>query len=260
MQGERIYRKMLTHQDGAGGLGEKRMRLDKLLANMGVGSRKGMKKVLKSGLVSVNGQVVKDGKVHVNPETDLITCQGEGIHYQKYVYFMMNKPKGVLSATEDLRDKTVIDLLQPEDQHFDVFPVGRLDKDTEGFLLLTNDGKLAHELLSPKKHVPKTYYADVDGVVTEEDQLAFKQGVCLDDGYRTLPAELEILESAAQSKIKLTIVEGKFHQVKRMFLAREKKVLYLKRLSMGTVQLDPVIALGKYRELMEEELEQLKNR
>lgn len=236
------------------------MRLDKLLANMGYGSRKEMKKVLKSGLVQVNGQVVKDGKEHVNPEEDHVTCQGEKIEYREYVYLMMNKPDRVLSATEDLHDRTVVDLLEPEHQHFDVFPVGRLDKDTEGFLLLTNDGKLAHELLSPKKHVPKTYYADIDGIVTEEDQLAFKQGVTLDDGYTTLPAELKILESAPQSKIELTIVEGKFHQVKRMFLAKGKKVRYLKRLSMGSLELDPYLGLGEYRELTNQELEQLRER
>jgi 16S rRNA pseudouridine516 synthase len=236
------------------------MRLDKLLANMGYGSRKEMKKVLKTGLVQVNGEVVKDGKAHVNPETDHVTCQGEKVEYQEYVYLMMNKPDGVLSATEDLRDQTVVDLLHAEYQHFEVFPVGRLDKDTEGLLLLTNDGKLAHELLSPKKHVPKTYYSDIEGEVTEEDQLAFKQGVILDDGYHTLPAELKILESATQSKIELTIVEGKFHQVKRMFIARGKKVCYLKRLSMGSLQLDPNLSLGEYRELTNEELDQLKNR
>jgi 16S rRNA pseudouridine516 synthase len=236
------------------------MRLDKLLANMGYGSRKEMKKLLKTGLVQVNGQVVKDGKAQVNPEKDQVTCQGEKVEYQEYMYLMMNKPDGVLSATEDLRDRTVVDLLHPEYQHFEVFPVGRLDKDTEGFLLLTNDGKLAHELLSPKKHVPKTYYADIEGVVTEEDQVAFKQGVTLDDGYTTLPAELNILESATQSKIELTIVEGKFHQVKRMFIARGKKVSYLKRLSMGSLQLDPNLKLGEYRELTNEELDQLKNR
>lgn len=233
------------------------MRLDKLLSNMGYGSRKEMKKLLKFGLVTVNGQVIKDGKVQVDPNQDKVLCQGDEVEYKEYVYFMMNKPKGVLSATEDARDKTVLDLLQGKDQGFSPFPVGRLDKDTEGLLILTNDGKLAHELLSPKKHVPKTYYADIDGVVTEEDQIAFKKGVSLDDGYVTLPAKLKIVESASQSKIELTIFEGKFHQVKRMFLSQGKKVLYLKRLSMGKVSLDPRLKLGEYRQLTEDELEHL---
>jgi 16S rRNA pseudouridine516 synthase len=236
------------------------MRLDKLLSNMGYGSRKDMKKLLKSGQVSVNGQIIKDGKMQVDPGQDKVQCQGEEVTYKEYVYYMMNKPKGVLSATEDARDKTVLDLLQEKDQGFNPFPVGRLDKDTEGLLILTNDGKLAHELLSPKKHVPKTYYADIEGVVTEEDQIAFKHGVRLDDGYVTLPAELKIIESSSQSKIELTIFEGKFHQVKRMFISQGKKVVYLKRLSMGKVSLDPHLKLGEYRELNEDELEHLQNR
>lgn len=236
------------------------MRLDKLLSNMGYGSRKDMKKLLKSGQVSVNSQVIKDGKMQVDPARDRVDCQGEEVHYKENVYFMMNKPQGVLSATEDARDKTVLDLLQEQDKGLQPFPVGRLDKDTEGLLLLTNDGKLAHELLSPKKHVPKTYYADIEGVVTDEDQNAFKLGVRLDDGYTTLPAELKILESSSISKIELTIYEGKFHQVKRMFLSQGKKVVYLKRLSMGTLKLDPLLKLGEYRELHEKELEYLQDR
>jgi len=236
------------------------MRLDKLLSNMGYGSRKDMKKFLKSGQVFINEKVVKDGKTQVDPQKDVITVAGEVVEYKEFVYFMLHKPQGVVSATEDNRDRTVVDLLEEEDQIFEVFPVGRLDKDTEGLLLLTNDGKLAHELLAPKKHIPKTYFAHIEGKVTEEDILAFEEGVVLEDGYKTLPAQLVIEESGELSKILLTIYEGKFHQVKRMFLAQGKKVVYLKRVSMGPLQLDPALPLGQYRELTEAELDLLRNR
>jgi 16S rRNA pseudouridine516 synthase len=172
---------------------------------------------------------------------------------------MMNKPPGVLSATEDNVGETVIDLLEIEDQVYEPFPVGRLDKDTEGLLLITNDGQLTHQLLSPKKHVPKTYFAVIDGEVTEEDIKAFAAGVTLDDGYLTKPGELKIMKSGIRSDIELTITEGKFHQVKRMFQAVGKRVVYLQRLSMGPLQLDETLELGEYRELSDEEVELLKN-
>lgn len=227
---------------------------------MGFGSRKEVKILLKSKAVEVNGEMVRDPKVHVKAETDEVTVDGERVEYTEFIYLLMNKPPGVISATEDKYDETVIDLLKEEDAHFEPFPVGRLDKDTEGFLLLTNDGKLAHELLSPKKHVDKTYYARIAGAVTEEDQEAFQRGVMLDDGYTTKPAKLSILESGSVSEIELTITEGKFHQVKRMFESVGKEVTYLKRLSMGPLELDPAIELGQYRHLTEEELEKLKQR
>lgn len=233
------------------------MRLDKLLANMGYGSRKEVKQLLKQKAVRVDDVVVKDAAMKVDTEKQIVTVFGEPVEYTEFIYLMMNKPQGVISATEDNRDETVIDLLDPLHQHFEPFPVGRLDKDTEGFLLITNDGQLAHNLLSPKKHVPKTYYADIEGRVTEADIEAFAQGVTLDDGYHTKPGHLVILEAAEQSKIELTIQEGKFHQVKRMFEAVDKKVTYLKRLSMGPLQLDPQLALGEYRELTETELNTL---
>lgn len=236
------------------------MRLDKYLSNMGYGSRKEVKVLLKSKAVEVNGEIVRDPKVHVNEHKDHVIVQGEAVAYTEFIYLLMNKPQGVISATEDKYDKTVIDLLAESEQHFEPFPVGRLDKDTEGFLLLTNDGKLAHELLSPKKHVDKTYFARVEGIVTEEDVEAFKAGVVLDDGYVTKPAHLLILESGAVSEIELTITEGKFHQVKRMFESVGKRVIYLKRLSMGPLSLDPDINLGNYRHLTEEEVSSLKNR
>lgn len=235
------------------------MRLDKLLANMGYGSRKEVKQLLKQKAVTVDGAYVKDAALHVDPEKQIVSVFGERVVYTEFVYFIMNKPPGVISATEDLRDETVIDLLEPLHQHFQPFPVGRLDKDTEGLLLLTNDGQLAHNLLSPKKHVPKVYYAQIEGVVTEEDAEKFANGVELDDGYVTKPGKLGILKSAQQSEIELTIQEGKFHQVKRMFEAVGKRVTYLKRISMGSLILDENLALGEYRELTTEELNGLQN-
>ncbi|MFD1207163.1 pseudouridine synthase [Sporosarcina contaminans] len=231
------------------------MRLDKLLANMGYGSRKEVKQLLKKGAVRVNGETVKDPACKVEPTTEEVTIFGERVVYREFIYLMMNKPQGVISATEDLRDRTVIDLLDAEYKHFQPFPVGRLDKDTEGFLLLTNDGKLAHELLSPKKEVPKMYYAHIEGKVGEEDIRKFAEGVSLDDGYFTKPGELKVLKSEElRSEIELTITEGKFHQVKRMFEAVGKRVIYLKRMSMGPLILDDQLKLGSYRELTEEEI------
>lgn len=233
------------------------MRLDKLLANMGYGSRKEVKVLLKQKAVTVDGEVVKDSAMHVDPEQQNVSVFGERVEYIEFIYVMMNKPPGVISATEDRQDQTVIDLLDPYIQHFEPFPVGRLDKDTEGLLLITNDGNLAHNLLSPKKHVPKWYYAKIDGVVTEADIEAFAQGVTLDDGYHTKPGELKIVASGDESEIELMIQEGKFHQVKRMFEAVGKKVTYLKRLSMGPLQLDEELELGDYRELTKDELTSL---
>lgn len=233
------------------------MRLDKLLANMGYGTRKEVKVLLKQKAVTVDGETVKDSSMHVDPEKQNVSVFGDRVEYVEFIYIMMNKPPGVISATEDKVDQTVIDLLDPFLQHFEPFPVGRLDKDTEGLLLITNDGTLTHNLLSPKKHVPKWYYAKIDGVVTEEDIQVFAQGVTLDDGYHTKPGELVILASGEQSEIELMIQEGKFHQVKRMFEAVDKKVTYLKRLSMGSLKLDEELALGEYRELTKEELQSL---
>lgn len=235
------------------------MRLDKLLANMGYGSRKDVRQLLKKGMVRVNGDTEKDPARHVDPGQDAVSLLGEEVEYKEFIYLMLHKPPGVLSATEDTRDRTVVDLLGSEERHFKPFPVGRLDKDTEGLLLLTNDGQLAHSLLSPKKEVPKTYFARISGTVTEEDRVAFSQGVILDDGYETKPGILKILHSGDISEIELTITEGKFHQVKRMFEAVGKKVVYLKRLSMGPLVLDKQLEIGDFRELTEDELQQLKN-
>lgn len=235
------------------------LRIDKMLANLGYGSRKEVKALLKNKAVKVNDQIIKDAKHQVNPDKDEVTLHGDIVEYKEFIYLMMNKPPGIISATEDKMEETVIDLLQIEDAVYNPFPVGRLDKDTEGLLLITNDGKLAHHLLSPKKHVPKTYFAMIKGEVDETDVAAFKKGVTLDDGYVTKPGDLKIQKAGLTSDIELTISEGKFHQVKRMFESVGKKVVYLKRLSMGPISLDESLALGEYRELTEDEIDLLHN-
>ena len=238
----------------------KKQRIDKVLSNLGYGSRSELKKICKNGLVKVNGKVINNPGVQVDVENDEIIFDGEKVTYKEFIYLMLNKPDGYISATFDKRDPIVLDLIDKEDLVFEPFPVGRLDKDTEGLLVLTNDGQLAHRVLSPKKHVPKTYYAKIEGVVTEDDIKAFAKGVTLDDGYETMPAELVILKSDKISEIELTIHEGKFHQVKRMFESVDKKVIYLKRLSMGKLQLDKNLALGEYRELTDEEIKMIEER
>lgn len=232
-------------------------RLDKILANMGFGSRKEVKALIKSGCVEIDGRVVKEAEGKINPEHQIIRVNGAIINYRKHVYIMMNKPQDVISATEDAKYKTVLDLLDGEYSNYQLHPVGRLDKDTEGLMLLTNDGKLSHGLTSPKRGIPKIYYAEISGAVDNEDVAAFKEGIVLEDGYKTLPADLEVIEKASFSKIRLTIYEGKFHQVKRMFEAVDKKVVYLKRLSIGTLELDEALKPGQYRELTDEELKDL---
>lgn len=238
----------------------KKMRVDKLLSNVGVASRAELKKYCKQGLISVNGKVINNPGVQVDSENDEVMFNGEKIVYREFVYIMLNKPDGYISATFDKYDPIVLDLIDQSYLVFEPFPVGRLDKDTEGLLVLTNDGQLAHRVLSPKKHVPKTYYAKIQGKVTEEDILAFEKGVVLDDGYETMPSQLKILKSDEMSEIELTIHEGKFHQVKRMFESVGKKVVYLKRLSMGKLKLDETLELGDYRELTEEEVKLIEER
>ncbi|TXL60574.1 rRNA pseudouridine synthase [Cerasibacillus terrae] len=231
------------------------MRLDKLLANVGIyGSRKDVKKILKKGKVMVNGARVKAGSIHVDPEVDEIDVNGELVTYREFIYLMLNKPPGYISATEDDIHETVIDLLAEPLQYSKPFPVGRLDKDTEGLLLLTNDGKLAHRLLSPKQGIEKEYYAKVRGVVDDKDVNSFQNGVLLDDGYMTKEAQLHILSQDEISEVKVTITEGKFHQVKRMFQAVGKEVVYLKRIRMGEIILDSSLSLGDYRELTNQEM------
>ena len=233
------------------------MRLDKYLCETGFGTRSQVKDLLKKGQVMVNGEVVKKPELKINETTDQILCQGEKASYQKNIYLMLHKPAGVVSATEDNREKTVLDLVRPEDRKNGLFPVGRLDKDTEGLLLLTDDGELAHRLLSPKKHVDKTYYAKIDGQVTEEHVKQFREGLDIGDEKKTLPAVLTILLSGPGSEIEVTIHEGRFHQIKRMFEAVGCKVTYLKRLSMGSLVLDETLPPEEYRPLTEAELEGL---
>ncbi|KZE64637.1 16S rRNA pseudouridine(516) synthase [Fictibacillus phosphorivorans] len=231
------------------------MRIDKWLSNTGYGSRKEVKHLLKSGAVKLNGSVIKDPKTQADPEKDHVLVHEEEVIYKEFIYLMMNKPQGVISATEDTRHETVVDLLYMEDQNFEPFPVGRLDIDTEGLLILTNDGQLAHTLLSPKKHVPKTYFAKINGSIPDDAFATFKEGVILEDGYKTKPAYLKVLQNNTdESEIELTITEGKFHQVKRMFEAIGRKVVYLQRIQMGQLKLDESLDLGMYRELTEEEL------
>lgn len=233
-----------------------KLRLDKYLAEMNLGTRSEVKKLITKGQIQVNRTIVKKPEIKLDPISDRVQYQDREITYVTYEYYMLNKPSGVISATEDKRDTTVIDLIESR-QRKDLFPVGRLDKDTEGLLLITNDGALAHRLLSPKKHVDKTYYAKICGEVTKEDIEIFEKGICIGDEKLTLPAKLVILKSGAESEIELTIQEGRFHQVKRMFQAVGKEVVYLKRLSMGGLSLDPSLKPGEYRKLTKEEMEQL---
>ncbi|MFB8506354.1 pseudouridine synthase [Enterococcus durans] len=236
------------------------MRLDKFLAEVGIGSRKEVKVLIKKGQIKVNEEVIKSDKFQVKEFDDQITYLDEPLVYQKDFYYVLNKPAGVISATQDNYEQTVMDLLSDEDYREDLFPVGRLDKDTEGLLILTNDGKLAHQLLSPKKHVEKEYFAKVKGVMTEEDIDSFARGLVIDKGEQTLPAQLfidSVDHEEETSTIRLILHEGKFHQVKRMVQAVGKEVTYLKRLRMGGFLLPESLDNGEYRELTETELLQL---
>ena len=231
------------------------IRLDKYLADMGAGTRQEVKRKIRKGLVSINHEPVKSPELKIREGEDLVLLEGQEISYVTYEYYMLNKPSGVISATVDSREPTVLDLIC-EKRRKDLFPVGRLDKDTEGLLLITNDGELAHRLLSPRYHVDKTYYARIRGRVTNEDVERFAEGVNIgEDGKeeRTMPGVLEIISSAEESQIRLTIQEGKYHQVKRMLKAVGCEVTYLKRIAMGAISLDKNLPCGCYRELTEEE-------
>lgn len=231
------------------------MRLDKYLADMGLGTRTELKKEIKAGNVSVDGTIVRDPGTHIQDASSVI-YRGEPVYYEEFVYYMLNKPAGVISASEDPREETVVDLID-ERKRKDLFPVGRLDRDTEGLLLITNDGELAHRLLSPKHHVDKIYYAELREPVTDQDVASFREGLVLPDGLHCLPADLEVLSSG--NEVKVTIREGKFHQIKRMFLAIDNEVIYLKRLSMGPLELDERLPEGSYRRLTEDEIRDLRS-
>lgn len=230
------------------------MRLDKFLANMGVGTRNEVKQSLKKGYVKVNNEVIKSPKTQIDPNEDIITVNDEKIIYIDKVYIMLNKPSGVVSATEDDKHQTVIDLI-PEYQHLEIFPVGRLDKDTEGLLLITNDGQFNHDLMSPNKHVPKTYEVVSKNDVTQSDVERFKEGLELSDGL-VKPAQLEIIENR---RSRVTIYEGKYHQVKRMFHEIENEVLQLKRIKIAELELDTSLKLGEFRLLTENDFKLLLN-
>lgn len=246
------------------------IRLDKYLADVGIGTRSEVKKLLKCGFIKVNEKTEKDGSFKVNPDSDKVYFKGNELHYQKYHYYMLNKPAGCVSATKDGLSQTVIEFLKEEPTR-DLFPVGRLDKDTEGLLLITNDGLLAHNLLSPKKHVDKSYIAFVNKALTEEEILKFKTGLDIGDDSPTLPAEIhkasieqikDALKNASidtdnfnyESAYIVILKEGRYHQIKRMFDYFSSKVVYLKRLSMGSLKLDDSLFPGKYRSLTNEEI------
>ena len=239
---------------------EKKIRLDKFLAEMKRGSRRQIKEIAKKGGIFVNGEAETRTERKIDPSSDLVSIDGIPVVYRAFEYYMLNKPQGVVSATEDKLHRTVIDLLGEETRR-DLFPVGRLDIDTEGLLILTNDGELAHRLLSPKKHVDKQYYAEIYGRLPTDSAARMESGMVLEDGTQLQPGKLELLASGSDgnlSQVLLTIQEGKFHQVKRMFEALGCHVEYLKRLSMGSLKLDETLAPGAYRPLTEEELKEIR--
>lgn len=232
------------------------IRLDKYLSEMGQGTRSEVKKYIRQGSVTVDGEVVRKPEDKVDETCQSVCINGRNIGYERFEYYMLNKPQGVVSATTDRQDKTVIDLIESRKRK-DLFPVGRLDKDTEGLLLITNDGELAHRLLAPSHHVDKVYYAKVEGRVTDKTVQQFQKGLDIGKGEFAKPSLLKVLKEDAISEIELTIQEGKFHQVKRMFRAVGMEVLYLKRLSMGRLVLDAELKPGEYRALRQEEVERL---
>lgn len=227
------------------------MRLDKLLADLGLASRKELKSLIRSGAVTVDGQPAVRPELKVDPERNAVAVKGTPVRYQAHHYYMMDKPAGVVTATEDARERTVLDLVTPEMRRMGLFPVGRLDKDTSGLLLLTDDGEFAHRVISPKSCVEKLYYTKVDGCPDESDAAAFAQGLVLADGTRCLPAKLEIL---GDGECLVRVTEGKYHQVKRMLASRGKPVLELRRIAIGGLRLDEALGPGGFRELSESDL------
>ena len=231
------------------------MRIDKFLSNMGVASRTESSKAARQGGILVNGVAVKKADCHIDPEKDVVTYLGRKIEYRKYTYILMNKPDGVVSATEDGRDKTVIDLLPEELQKLNLFPCGRLDKHTLGLVMLTDDGDLAHRLLSPKHHVKKKYYFESEFPLTSEEISYLQTGATLEDGYVTKPSEIELFEDGKSGYI--TLVEGKYHQIKRMLESVNNKITYLERITFGPLVLDENLERGQWRFLTENEIKGL---
>ncbi len=239
------------------------MRLDKYLGNSGVGTRKEIKEFLKKRKIKVNDKIVIDGSIKIKEYEDVIKFEDNIVEYKPFVYIMLNKPSGVISATEDKRHKTVIDILENNYKTYNIFPIGRLDIDTEGLLLLTNDGQLSHNLLSPNKHVDKKYYVELKTEITAEMIEKLENGIKLEENFITKNAKIKVMKDEKNiekdlKKVFITITEGKFHQVKRMFKAVNNEVLYLKRVQMGNLKLDKKLSLGEYRELTENELRNLK--
>ncbi len=230
------------------------VRLDKLLGDMGIASRKELKAVIKAGRVVVNGKTVCIPETKLDPENDVISLDGITLKYKEFHYYMMDKPCGVLTATEDRKQKTVLDLLPSEVKRQEIFPVGRLDKDTSGLLLLTDDGDFAHRVISPKSEIKKLYYAKVDGFPDENDAKAFSDGLILADGTKCLPAKLEI---TGERECFVTVVEGKYHQVRRMLASRGKTVTELRRLRIGSLDVDTRLGPGGFRELEQEEIDSI---
>lgn len=224
-------------------------RLDKILVSQGRGSRKEVQKLIKSGVVCVNGEICKKIDFKADVQKDKITVNGQALDYHKYVYIMMNKPAGIVSATTDNRDKTVIDILPDEFKRNGLFPAGRLDKDTEGLLIITDDGDFAHKMLSPKKHVYKKYIAEVDADITEEMIKQFENGIIFADGTKCMPAKLELEEVSNKKRGIVTICEGKFHQVKKMFICCGINVVHLQRISIGNLYLDSKLPIGSCKML-----------
>lgn len=233
------------------------MRLDKFISNAGIGSRTDAKKIIKSGRITVDGVKVKSYDIKVQVNKNIIKLDGKEIIYKKYTYIIMNKPAGVICATFDKKEKTVIDLLEEKYKNLGLFPVGRLDKDTVGLIILTNDGEFAHNTLSPRKHVSKIYYAHVEGTITEDDIIKFKNGIIIEN-YKCKDSELKVLSiDNGHSIVNVEIQEGKFHQIKRMFLSLGKKVIYLRRIKFGNIELDKNIKEGMYREFNEDEMKKM---
>lgn len=236
------------------------MRIDKLLSNLGIGTRSEIKKMIKQKQIKINGELVKNGKDQLDPDAAQVTVNDQPVAIQLTKYLMLNKPQNVITATEDASQQTVLDLIAKNDRVKGLAPVGRLDKDTTGLLLLTNDGQLAHRLLAPHKHVAKTYQATIDGLVTSETVDKFKNGIKLKDGTLCKPANLKIIstsEDEKQSQIEITITEGKYHQIKRMFAACGMHVAALNRIAMGPLKLDSSLKPGQSRPLSENEIQSL---
>ncbi len=227
------------------------MRLDKFFVHTGRATRSEAGKLIRAGAVCVDGQAARDPSAHIDPEVQTVTLRGEVIPYRLYTYLMLNKPQGYISATDDPRQLTVLELLSPQEKRMGLFPCGRLDKDTVGLLILTNDGDLAHRLLSPRHHVEKTYYFECEQVITPADCAKLEAGVTLEDGYETLPCRMELCSETSGN---ITLTEGKFHQIKRMMEAVDNRIVYLKRVRFGKIPLDERLAEGDYRPLTEAEI------